>query len=117
MGERVAAGALQLPAFADGAGAEPNVGECARRAAGDGTHADKRELLVTSTLDAEPSHRYDIHADTPVPLLLALVVGFLFLAGGVYHPVFVPLACVPIAALLFVWFWSSGDRKPPGVMP
>ena len=82
-----------------------------------GLDSEKRELLVTSTLDAAPSHRYDIHADTPVPLLLALVTGFAFIAGGIFHPVYAPVAAALAAVVLFVWFWSSGDRKPPGVMP
>ena len=82
-----------------------------------GLDAEKREMLVTSTLDASPSHRYDIHADTPVPLLLALATGFAFIGGGIFHPVFMPIAAVLAAVVLSVWFWSSGDRKPPGVMP
>jgi cytochrome c oxidase subunit I+III len=76
-----------------------------------GLDPEKRELLATTTLDAAPSHRYDIHTDTPVPLLLALATGFAFIMGGLFHPVFVPIAAGIIAVLLFVWFWSSGSRK------
>jgi cytochrome c oxidase subunit 1 len=79
-----------------------------------GLNPKRRQLLVTTTLDAAPHHRYDVHGDSIVPFLLSAVTGGAFIMGGVFHPVWVPVAAGAAALLLFVWFWSSGERKPPG---
>jgi cytochrome c oxidase subunit 1 len=79
-----------------------------------GLSPKRRQLLVTTTLDAAPHHRYDVHGDSIVPLLLSLVTGGALITGGIFHPIGAPVACVLAALVLFVWFWSSGERKPPG---
>jgi cytochrome c oxidase subunit 1 len=75
-----------------------------------GLASDTRQTLSTTTLDAAPSHRYDVHGDSVVPLLAALVTGFGFIAGGVFHPVWVPVAAALGTLVLFAWFWTSGTR-------
>jgi hypothetical protein len=79
-----------------------------------GLNPRRRQMLSTTTLDAEPHHRYDVHGDSIVPLLMAAVTGGGFIAGGVFHPVWIPVAVGLSALVLFAWFWSSGERKPPG---
>ena len=78
-----------------------------------GLDPSRRQLLVTSTLDAAPDHRYDVHGNSIVPFALAMVTGCGFTAGGVFHPVFAPIAAGLATVGLFVWFWTSGTRKPP----
>ena len=65
-------------------------------------------------LDAAPHHRYDVHGDSIVPLLMALVVGLALIWGGVFHPVGVPVAAVLATVVLFAWFWTSGSRRNTG---
>jgi cytochrome c oxidase subunit 1 len=79
-----------------------------------GLNPTRRQLLVTTTLDAAPHHRYDVHGDSIVPLLMALVVGLALIWGGVFHPVGVPVAAVLATVVLFAWFWTSGSRRNTG---
>jgi cytochrome c oxidase subunit 1 len=74
----------------------------------DPTH---RETLVTTTLDAAPDHRYDVHGDSIVPLLLALGTFAALFAGGVFHPVGAPIFVGFIGLVLVAWFWTSGTRR------
>jgi cytochrome c oxidase subunit I+III len=75
-----------------------------------GLDAKTRETLCTTTMDAEPHHRYTMHGDAITPLLTALAVGGIWI-GGMFHPgavpVFAGLMFLPLAA----WFWTSGERK------
>jgi hypothetical protein len=49
---------------------------------------------------------------------MALVAGFAFIAGGIFHPAWAVVGAALAAAVLFAWFWTSGGRKPPsGVKP
>jgi cytochrome c oxidase subunit 1 len=76
-----------------------------------GLDPEKRQLLVTTTLDASPDHRYDVHGNSIVPFLLAMVTGAGLTAGGVFHPKYVTYAMAAATVLLFVWFWTAGTRK------
>jgi cytochrome c oxidase subunit 1 len=75
-----------------------------------GLASDKRETLATTTLDAAPQHRYEVHPDSIVPLLLSAVTGAGLIAGCVFHPVWVPVATGAAALVLFAWFWTAGLR-------
>jgi hypothetical protein len=75
-----------------------------------GLSDDKREVLCTTILDAQPEHRYSVAPDSIWPLLTALALSGLWV-GGMFHPVGVPLACIPLFLVLFGWFWVSGDHK------
>jgi len=76
-----------------------------------GLSTDKRQVLVTTTLDAAPDHRYDLAGESIWPFLLAVAVAGAFLIGGIFHPVAVPVCAVIIMAVLFVWFWTSQKLK------
>jgi cytochrome c oxidase subunit I+III len=64
----------------------------------------KREILVTSILDAEPDHRHEHPWPTIWPLLAALAVGVLFI-GAIFHPAFVLLGTVLLSGAAFGWGW------------
>jgi heme/copper-type cytochrome/quinol oxidase subunit 1 len=75
-----------------------------------GLDSDKRQTLATTTLDAAPQHRYEVHGDSIVPLVMAAVTGGAFIMAGVFHPVWAPIAAGLSALVLFVWFWTAGVR-------
>jgi cytochrome c oxidase subunit 1 len=71
----------------------------------------KRQVLVTTTLDAAPNHRFDLKRESVFPLLVAASVAFTLLAGGIFHPMYVPIGCGLITLSLFGWFWSSSRES------
>jgi len=75
----------------------------------------KRQVLVTTTLDGIPDHRYDLAGESIWPMLLALSIVATLMLGGIFNPWYaVILACV-IILVLFGWFWSAVSlRDHPG---
>jgi cytochrome c oxidase subunit 1 len=73
-----------------------------------GLRTDRREVLVTNSLDASPDHRDILPGPTLVPLALALAtaVGFI---GVIFTPWAIPVGLVLAGAVLVVWFWPRGD--------
>jgi cytochrome c oxidase subunit 1 len=74
-----------------------------------GLRSDRREVLVTDVMDAEPACKDDY----PVPSIwpfCAAVVTSLFFIGSVFTPWALPVCAVPIAMTLIGWFWP----KAPG---
>jgi cytochrome c oxidase subunit I+III len=76
-----------------------------------GLSSDKREVLVTTTLDAVPDHRYVMTGDSITPILTAAFVAYAWI-GGMFHPVNLPIAAGLVTLALYKWFWESGERKP-----
>jgi cytochrome c oxidase subunit 1/cytochrome c oxidase subunit I+III len=71
-----------------------------------GIRSDRRELLVTSTFDAEPDHRTELPGPTLWPLAVALASGVTFIAG-IFTPWSVVIG-IPLAAIaLLGWYWPS----------
>jgi cytochrome c oxidase subunit I+III len=92
-----------------------------------GLTTEKREVLVTTTHDAAPDHRYELAGESIWPFLLAVGVFVSFAIGGIFHPVAVPVGCGIITLVLFAWFWTGRsyrerparlagpvDRRPAG---
>jgi cytochrome c oxidase subunit I+III len=73
-----------------------------------GLRSDRREVLVTNLLDAEPDHRDVLPGPTIWPLVLALGVGVTFIVG-IFTPLGLPLGAVPCAVALIAWFWPRED--------
>ena len=78
-----------------------------------GLDATRRQVLVTTTLDAAPHHRYEVHGNSIVPFLIGMLTGAGLTAGGIFHPGYVPAAMALGTVLLFAWFWTSGTRRSP----
>jgi cytochrome c oxidase subunit I+III len=72
---------------------------------------DRREVLVTTVLDAEPDHRAQFPTPTIWPLVSALALTALFV-GSIFTPWAVVWVALPVAAALTLWFWPSrGNRR------
>jgi cytochrome c oxidase subunit I+III len=76
-----------------------------------GLSATKRELLCTTVLDGRMDHRYTIHADAISPLVTALGVGVVFIAGAIFHPKWTIWGAVVMFVALAGWFWNSSDSE------
>jgi cytochrome c oxidase subunit 1 len=76
-----------------------------------GLSREKREILVTSTLDAAPDHRHALAGETIWPFILAVATAATLIAGGMFHPVFVPIFLGVAGLALVGWFWSARRAK------
>jgi cytochrome c oxidase subunit 1 len=70
-----------------------------------------REVLVTTTQDAVPDHRYHMSGDSLWPLALA-AASAATLIGFMFHPIAIPIGLVVILIVLAAWFWPSHEPKP-----
>jgi cytochrome c oxidase subunit 1 len=75
-----------------------------------GLRNDRREVLVTELLDAEPQHRYVIPGPSIWPLLAAIgsTIG---LIGSVFNPWYLWIGAVLGGIGLIGWFWPPRDRR------
>lgn len=98
---------LHLPTVS---GREPLWNEPEKQPVITGLAADKREILVTRLLDAEPDHRYVVPNPSVWPFLSAVATAGMFISL-----LFSPWAFViglPIAsACMIAWFWPTTARK------
>jgi len=77
-----------------------------------GVRSDRREVLLTSLMDAEMESRTVLPAPSIWPFLLALavVIGF---AGFMFHPVFPVIGFVLSFLVITGWLWPRDfDRAP-----
>jgi hypothetical protein len=73
-----------------------------------GLAADAREQLVTTVLDALPSHRMSFPTPSPWPFLSAVATTILFI-GSIFTPWAIVWGAVPVAIALIGWFWPGRD--------
>jgi cytochrome c oxidase subunit 1 len=79
-----------------------------------GLSRTRRQVLISTTLDAAPDHRYDLGGESIWPMLLAVGVGGTLMIGGIFNPWAAPFGVAFIALVLFGWFWTSkGLRDDP----
>ena len=98
---------LHIPVVSSGH--PPLWGRIPERAGGDRAWAThRRELLVTTVLEARPDHRAPTPAPTIVPFLMAVGVGA-GLAASVFTPWGGPIAVVAALPLGLAWLWPN-DR-------
>ncbi|MFL5577398.1 MAG: cytochrome c oxidase subunit I, partial [Gemmatimonadaceae bacterium] len=78
----------------------------------EGLRTDRREVLVTTALDALPDNRYEHPAESIWPLVMATAVAVTFI-GAIYTPwayvVGFGVGCVAFAG----WAWPRGDDVDP----
>jgi cytochrome c oxidase subunit I+III len=74
-----------------------------------GLRTDKRELLVTTALDAIPDSRHDLPAESIWPLVMAIAVAVTFI-GAIYTPWAYP-GGFAIGIVAFAgWAWPRGEH-------
>jgi cytochrome c oxidase subunit 1 len=71
-----------------------------------GLRVDKRELVLTTPLDARPDLREPSSDPSIWPLLSALAVTALFI-GSIFNPWAVVIGSLPLAIALTGWFWPK----------
>ena len=79
-----------------------------------GLSREKRQVLVTTTLDAAPHHRYDLAGESIWPFLLSCSVTATLMFGGIFNPWYAPIFAAVCTLVLFGWFWTATMlRKQP----
>ena len=79
----------------------------------DGLAIDRREVLVTSAIDAVPQYRQKSAGPSLWPLVAALAVTMMFVAS-IFTPWAIVWGAIPIAAALTAWFWPMRPRATTG---
>jgi cytochrome c oxidase subunit 1 len=69
-----------------------------------GVRADKRQVLVTRMLDAEPDHRLHSPGPSLWPFWSAVATTGLFI-GSIFTPWAVVWGSIPVTVALIGWFW------------
>ncbi len=78
-----------------------------------GLRNDRREVLVTTLMDAQPHHRYVLPGPSIWPFITAICVGIGF-AGSVFNPWYIISGSVISGIALIGWFWP---RRPLEIEP
>jgi cytochrome c oxidase subunit I+III len=92
------------------AGRYPLWDEAGSRTVVTGVRADRREVLITSMLDALPRAKAVLPGPTAWPLLLALVVGFTFV-GVIYTLWVVPVGLLLAFLTVTGWLWPGEESS------
>lgn len=78
-----------------------------------GLSLDRRQVLVTSVVDALPEYRQRSPGASIWPLVAALGVSILFV-GSIFTPWALVWGAVPVAIPLIGWFWPQRPRATTG---
>jgi cytochrome c oxidase subunit 1 len=78
-----------------------------------GLSVDRREVLVTSVIEAEPEYRQKSPKPSIAPLFAAIAVTILFV-GSIFTPWALVWGAVPVAITLTIWFWPQRPRAVSG---
>ncbi|MFL6620234.1 MAG: cytochrome c oxidase subunit I [Povalibacter sp.] len=78
-----------------------------------GLRTDKREVLLTTVLDATPDVREPSAKPSIWPFLAALATTGLFI-GSIFTPWAVVVGSIPVAIALIGWFWPSSPPRADG---
>jgi cytochrome c oxidase subunit I+III len=75
-----------------------------------GLSAEKREVLLTTVIDAVPDVRDISPAPSVWPLIAAIVLTIGFI-GSIFTPWAVVWGAIPVAIALTIWFWPKPGVK------
>ena len=75
-----------------------------------GVSTEKREVLVTTVLEAAPDHHYEMAGDSWIPFLLAVATG-VTITGVIFDPWALPIGLVLILVVLNSWFWKGTEPE------
>jgi cytochrome c oxidase subunit I+III len=76
-----------------------------------GLSLDEREVLITTTHDAIPNHRYHMASDSIKPTAMAVATGGA-LIGFIFHPLAFPIGVGVVLLLVTIWLWPTRETKP-----
>jgi cytochrome c oxidase subunit I len=75
-----------------------------------GLHADRREVLVSTLVEAEP----DVLESSPLPSIwpfIAAMVSSVTLLASIFTPWAIVWGALPVGAALTGWFWPTGKKE------
>jgi cytochrome c oxidase subunit 1 len=75
-----------------------------------GVSADRREILVTALLDAEPDHRYKMPGPSLWPLLTAIATSIMFI-WSIFQAMGLIWGAIPTFLCLIGWFWPTEAKE------
>jgi cytochrome c oxidase subunit I+III len=75
-----------------------------------GLDCDKRQVLVTALLDAEPDHRYKMPGASLWPLLTAIATSVMFI-WSIFQASGLIWGAIPTFVCLIGWFWPTGGKE------
>ena len=75
-----------------------------------GVRTDKREVLVTDVMDAEPVHRTDMPKPTIWPFISAVVTAGFFVTS-IFTPWAIVYWALPVFVALTGWFWPKPGEE------
>jgi cytochrome c oxidase subunit 1 len=75
-----------------------------------GLASDKREVLITRALDAEPDHLYVYPAPSVWPFLAAVATGSMFV-GLLFTPWAMVFGLPAVVVMMAAWFWPTTKKK------
>jgi cytochrome c oxidase subunit 1 len=75
-----------------------------------GLAPDKREVLITYLLDAEPDHRYPMPGPSLWPFLAAVATSIMFV-WSIFQARGVVLGGIPVFITLIGWFWPTKGKE------
>jgi cytochrome c oxidase subunit I len=73
-----------------------------------GLETDKRVVLSTTLMDAEPEHKHELVEDSIWPFCLAIVT-FVTIVAVIFHPAAFPIGLGLAFPILFAWFWRNNE--------
>ena len=76
-----------------------------------GLSVEKRELVLTTVLDAKPDVREPVAKPSIWPFISAVAVGGMFVTS-IFTPWAVVLGSIPAAIAITIWFWPKGEPPP-----
>ena len=71
---------------------------------------EKREVLVTYLLDAEPDHRYPMPGPSFWPFLTAIATSVMFV-WSIFQAIGVVWGSIPVFIALIGWFWPTKGQR------
>jgi cytochrome c oxidase subunit 1 len=80
-----------------------------------GLRADRRDVLITRVMDAEPDHRKAFPEPSIWPFITAVATSVMFVAS-IFTPWAVVYGSVPIAIGVIGWAWPKGRGKSPAAL-
>jgi len=75
-----------------------------------GLDADKRQVLVTAVLDAEPDHRYKAPGPSLWPLVTAMATTVMFI-WSIFQAMGLVWGAIPTFICLIGWFWPTRGKE------